>query len=76
MKQNSSSIRPGKYRHFKGNYYQVEGSAKHSETLEEYVVYRPFYGEQGLWIRPLSMFMECVEHQGKELARFEYIDDE
>ena len=76
MKQSSNSIRAGKYRHFKGSYYQIEGSAKHSETLEEYVVYRPLYGEQGLWIRPLSMFKEHVEYQGKTVPRFEYVGEE
>lgn len=75
MKQNSHSIKPGKYRHFKGNHYRVEGCAKHSETQEVYVVYRPLYGEQELWIRPLSMFTQRVEHQGEELARFEYIGE-
>ncbi|MDY4181844.1 MAG: DUF1653 domain-containing protein, partial [Pseudoflavonifractor sp.] len=50
------SIRPGRYRHFKGNEYQVLGTARHSETEELLVVYRPLYGEGGLWVRPLAMW--------------------
>lgn len=68
-------IKLGKYKHFKGNEYEVIGVAKHSETLEEYVVYRALYGEQGLWIRPLSMFEEVIERDGKKFKRFEYIDE-
>lgn len=68
-------IKLGKYKHFKGNEYEVIGVAKHSETLEEYVVYRALYGEQGLWIRPLSMFEEVIERDGKTFKRFEYIDE-
>jgi hypothetical protein len=62
----------GKYRHYKGNYYDVIGVARHSETEEELVVYRPQYGEQKLWVRPLSMFSEIVVHDGKQQLRFEY----
>ena len=54
-------IKPGKYRHFKGNEYEVTGTAKHSETMEEMVVYRALYGEFGLWVRPASMWEETVE---------------
>ena len=50
------TIRPGRYRHFKGNEYEVLGVARHSETEEELVVYRPLYGEGGLWVRPVSMW--------------------
>ena len=53
-------IKPGKYRHFKGNEYEVIGTAKHSETMEEMVVYRALYGEFGLWVRPASMWEETV----------------
>ena len=68
--------RLGKYRHYKGNKYKVEGVAKHSETLEEMVVYRALYGEGGLWVRPKSMFLEIVEKDGKQFPRFDYIDKE
>ena len=54
------NIKPGKYRHFKGGEYEVIGVGKHSETLEEYVVYRALYGEGGLWVRPASMWNETV----------------
>ena len=66
-------IKLGKYRHFKGNEYEVIGTAKHSETLEEYVVYKALYGEGGLWIRPASMWNETVERDGKTYKRFECI---
>lgn len=66
-------IQPGRYRHFKGNEYEVIGVAKHSETLEEYVVYRALYGEGGLWVRPRSMFEELVEVDGELKPRFTYI---
>lgn len=66
-------IKTGKYRHFKGNEYEVIGIAKHSETLEEFVVYRALYGEYGLWIRPAEMFLETIEKDGKQIKRFEYI---
>ena len=64
----------GKYRHFKGNEYLVIGIAKHSETLEEMVVYRALYGDGGLWIRPASMWNETVEYNGKTVKRFELIN--
>ncbi|MBL4607138.1 MAG: DUF1653 domain-containing protein [Pseudomonadales bacterium] len=76
MSNDLKTIRPGKYKHYKGHYYQVEGTAKHSETEEEHVVYRPLYGKQELWIRPLAMFVERVKYQGKELPRFEYVEEE
>ncbi len=66
-------IKLGKYRHYKGNEYEVVGVAKHSETLEELVVYRALYGERGLWARPAAMFMEEVEIDGKKVPRFEFI---
>jgi hypothetical protein len=62
--------RPGRYRHYKGNEYEVLGIAKHSETLEELVVYRALYGEFGLWVRPRSMFLEHVEVDGRLVRRF------
>lgn len=66
----------GRYRHYKGNEYIVIGDAKHSETLEEMVVYRPDYGERGLWVRPKAMFLETVDVAGQRVPRFEYIGDE
>lgn len=67
------TVRPGRYRHFKGKEYEVVGVAKHSESLEELVVYRQLYGEGGLWVRPLSMFLEMVQANGKAVPRFEYL---
>ncbi|QOL24935.1 DUF1653 domain-containing protein [Thalassotalea sp. LPB0316] len=67
-------IKLGRYQHFKGNYYQVLHIAKHSETQESHVVYQPLYGERDIWIRPLSMFDETIERDGKTIKRFAYID--
>ena len=64
------SVKPGIYRHFKGNRYEVIGIAKHSETLEEMVVYRALYGEGGLWVRPASMWNETIERDGQTFQRF------
>ena len=64
------------YRHFKGNIYRVLHIAKHSETLEDMVVYQAMYGEKGIWVRPKSMFEEVIERDGKTLRRFEPISDE
>ena len=69
-------VRPGRYRHFKGNESEVLGCAKHSETLEEMVVYRALYGECGLWVRPAFMWDETVERDGKTYKRFTYIGTE
>ncbi len=69
------TLKIGKYRHFKGKEYAVIGIGKHSETFEEMVVYRARYGEGQLWIRPLSMFTNEVEIQGKKVPQFEYIDE-
>lgn len=66
------AIKLGKYRHYKGKEYEVIGTAKHSETQEEMVVYRALYGEQQLWIRPLSMFNEKLVLNGVEKPRFEF----
>lgn len=71
-----SMIKPGKYKHFKGNEYEVIGIANHSETMEEMVVYRALYGEQGLWVRPASMWNETVERDGRTYQRFTYIGEE
>ena len=69
-----SEIKLGKYRHFKGNMYEVIGIAKNSETLEETVVYRALYGDGGLWVRPASMWNETVVRDGKEFKRFEFVE--
>ena len=62
------SIKPGRYRHFKGKEYEVLGVARHSETEEELVVYRALYGDFGLWVRPVSMWNETFR-------RFTYIGE-
>ena len=69
-------MKQGRYRHYKGNEYVVIGVAKHSETLEEMVVYRPDYGEQGLWVRPKEMFLETGEVDGKQVPRFRFLREE
>ena len=66
-------IKIGRYRHFKGNEYEVLYLAKHSETQEKMVVYRALYGEHGIWVRPASMWNETVERDGKTHVRFSYI---
>lgn len=69
------TIKTGKYRHFKGNEYEVLYTARHSETLEPMVVYRALYGERGVWVRPAAMWNETVERNGKCFKRFTLIDD-
>lgn len=69
----NNKIKLGEYEHYKGKRYQVIGIAKHSETLEEMVVYRALYGEGELWVRPLKMFLEEVEVNEKKIPRFKYI---
>lgn len=66
-------IQPGRWRHFKGNEYEVIGMAQHSETLEPLVVYRALYGGGGLWVRPAAMWMETVERDGQTVPRFAYL---
>lgn len=68
-------IKLGKYRHYKGGEYEVLGVAKHSETMEDFVVYKALYDEGDLWIRPLKMFLEEVELNGKKVPRFKYIGE-
>lgn len=70
-----TQIKTGKYRHFKGNEYEVLCIAKHSETLEPLVVYRALYGAGEIWVRPASMWNEMVERDGKTFPRFTYIDE-
>ncbi len=71
-----SKIKCGKYRHFKGNEYEVLGMVRHSETGEELVLYRALYGEGGLWVRPVHMWNEQVERDGKTVARFMYLEED
>ena len=72
-------LKIGKYQHFKGNFYQVLHLAKHSENEEYMVVYQPLYDNQDgmreIWVRPLSMFDEVIEREGKKLKRFSFIED-
>jgi hypothetical protein len=72
-------LKPGKYRHYKGKEYEVIGVAKHSETLEDMVVYKALYESDKfdmdqLWVRPLSIFTEKISVEGKEISRFEYVE--
>lgn len=70
----NNNLKLGRYRHYKGKEYQVIGVAKHSETLEDLVVYRALYNEGQIWVRPLKMFLEEVEIDGKKIPRFGFID--
>ena len=70
-----AEIKTGRYRHFKGNEYRVLGMARHSETMEEMVVYQALYGEQGIWVRPAHMWNETVERDGYCGPRFAYIGE-
>lgn len=69
-------LKPGRYRHFKGKEYELIGVARHSETLEEMVVYRALYGEGGLWVRPAAMWRETVCRDGYSGPRFVYVEEE
>ena len=64
------SLTAGIYRHSKGQRYRVLGTARHSETMEEVVVYQALYGDYGLWVRPAAMFCETVELEGEPISRF------
>lgn len=68
-------LRPGRYRHFKGNEYRVLCTAKHSETQEPMVVYRALYGEGGVWVRPAAMWAEQVDRDGYSGPRFTYVGE-
>ena len=70
-----AEIKQGRYRHFKGNEYRVLAMARHSETLEEMVVYQALYGEHGLWVRPASMWLEQVEREDYSGPRFVRVGD-
>ncbi|MEL0656482.1 DUF1653 domain-containing protein [Pseudoalteromonas issachenkonii] len=67
------SLKPGIYQHYKGPQYKVIHVATHSETEEQLVIYQALYGEFGMWARPLSMFNETIEKDGKTIPRFAYI---
>ncbi|MBE5814419.1 MAG: DUF1653 domain-containing protein [Clostridiales bacterium] len=71
-----SQLKPGVYRHFKGNLYRLITVARHSETLEEMVLYQALYGEGGWWVRPVSMWDEHVEKEGYSGPRFVYVGED
>ena len=71
----AQTLRPGRYRHFKGKEYELLFVATHSETLEPMVVYRALYGDFGLWVRPARMWNETVERDGKTYRRFTYLGE-
>jgi hypothetical protein len=70
-----TAVPTGRYRHYKGKEYTVLGVARHSETEEEFVVYRQEYGDHGLWVRPATMFLEAVESGGGVVPRFELVGE-
>lgn len=70
-----NEIKLGKYRHFKGNEYEVIGIANHSETLQKMVVYRALYGEKEIWVRPAEMWDEEITRDGKTFKRFEFVGE-
>ena len=67
------TLRPGIYKHYKGNLYEVMTTARHSETAEWMVVYKALYAEEGMWVRPYEMFIERVEVDGVMVSRFEFV---
>lgn len=69
------TLRPGRYRHFKGKEYELLFVATHSETREPMVVYRALYGERGVWVRPAAMWSEMIERDGRTVRRFTYIGE-
>jgi hypothetical protein len=76
MKTELSEVAPiqkGRYRHYKAKEYEVVDVARHSETMEELVVYRALYGERGLWVRPRAKFAESIAVNGRDVPRFEYV---
>lgn len=68
-------VKPGRYRHYKGNEYRVLYIAKHSETLEPMVVYQALYGDHAIWVRPADMWNELVDQGGNSVRRFEFIPE-
>ena len=75
MEDPTPEVRLGRYQHYKGRYYEVLGVAKHSESEEEFVVYRPLYGAGDWWIRPKKMFLEQVIAGGATMPRFHHVDN-
>lgn len=67
------AVKPGIYRHYKGPLYELIAVARHSETGEHMAVYRTLYGDYDLWVRPLAMFVESVEHAGERQPRFRFL---
>ncbi len=65
----------GRYRHYKGGEYEVIGVARHSETLEPLVLYRPLHNDSGLWVRPYAMFFETIDVEGRKQPRFAPVRD-
>lgn len=70
------TVKAGIYKHYKNQLYQVIGVARHSETEEPHVVYRPLYNDSGLWIRPLSLFDETIELDGRKVKRFAFVEEQ
>ncbi len=75
LSEKAKSIKLGIYEHYKKNRYQVLGVAVHSETLEELIIYKALYGEGLTWVRPLEMFFEEVEIEGKMIPRFTFVEE-
>lgn len=73
LSQEAKALKLGFYEHYKGMRYRVLSVARHSETLEEHVVYQALYGDQLVWVRPLKMFVETITKEGKTVPRFRYI---
>jgi len=69
------NIKPGLYRHYKGDLYHVIGVCRHTETLEECVIYQSLYGDYGLWVRPLAMFQESIEYNNQPVSRFTFVKE-
>lgn len=75
MQQDKPTLKAGRYRHYKGNDYEVLDLVRHSETEAWLVLYRPLYGNKDLWVRPYEMFAETVESNGQMMPRFAYLQD-